>query len=283
MKPRDELPYLEWTEPDSGEVKRLYADVILSESANLPAVVSQHAVETGAKITDHYRKDNESVRVSYFFSGAPLRGDLDQDNPGERGPVALTYEANAASPRPGTTGLKYEAGPGPGLALLNPFNALSAGVDALAAAVGIGGLPKNVTPSELERGAPLPKRVEALTFAAAPNTLQRAIETVRRLQTQGILVTAKTTLGRFEDCGIIDANPKRNPEDGTSGTIDFELQQLRFATSDIALALPVPVEPRAIPKKTASATGGNGLGAGGAQESAARKGLREFGGIQINP
>ncbi len=271
MKPKSELPYLEWQDPKTGAVERLYADVITDESANLGAVVSQHAVETGSKITDHYRKEPEVVQVTYYFSGAPLRGDLDDAFPGAVNAVALKYEANKARTRPNPTPLNYKPGPGPGLALLNPFNAISAGVTAIAQSIGIGALPKKVNPSELQTAPTPPTTVNALTFTGDPSKrFEKAIETVRRLQAEGILVTVKTTFGRFPDCGIIQAEPKRTPDHGTSGEIAFSFEQLRFVQSDIALALPLPVEPRAIPKKGASAAGTNAKDGKGAEASAAK-------------
>ncbi len=276
MKAKNDLPYLEWTEPDTGAVKRLYADAITAESANLGAVVTQHAIEKGSKITDHYRKDPEAVSCTYFFSGAPLRGDLDEDSPGTVASVELRYEASRARTRPGTTPLKYEPGPGPGLALLNPFNAIGAGASALGAALGIGGLPSDVTPSELSGGGALPRNVEALTFASPPKRLDKAIETVRRLQSLGILVTVKTTFGPFPDCGILSAAISRTVDHGTSGEIVFSFEQLRFAQSDVALALPLPLEPRALPKKGASAAGGKPADPAKPESSVALKLARGF-------
>ncbi len=260
MKALNDLPYLEWTEPDTGAVKRLYADVITDESANLGAVVTQHAIEKGSKITDHYRKEPEAVQATYYFSGAPLRGDLDEDTPGAITTVALRYETSRARNRPAVTPLKYEPGPGPGLALLNPFAAASAGLGALGAALGIGALPKTVSPSPLNVSQ-TPASVQALTFATPPKRLEKAIETVRRLQSLGILVTVKTTFGPFEACGILDAAIKKTPDHGTSGEIAFSFEQLRFAQSDVANATPLPLEPRALPKKGAGAAGAKDAGA----------------------
>jgi len=81
--PLSALPFVEWTEPDSGEAVRLYADLVKAESPDLPAIVTKHPVERGAPITDHFRKDLETLSVTFFFAGSPLRGDLDPDNPGD--------------------------------------------------------------------------------------------------------------------------------------------------------------------------------------------------------
>lgn len=276
-RPKADLPYLEWTEPSSGAVVRLYADAITGESANLGAAVSQHAVESGSKVTDHYRKEPETVHVVYLFSGAPVRGDLDDENPGNTAPVALSYARSRATRRPGVTPLKYPPARAPGLAILNPFNAASAGINALASALGIGGLPKQVTPSEIGGEVRLPTSVQGLVFATDPaKRLDRAIETVRRLQSEGILVTVKTTFGRFPDCGISQAAVNKTPEMGTSGEITFELEQLRFVSSDVALALPIPVEPRALPKKTASAAGGATVDPKSQEASVAKKTANDY-------
>lgn len=280
MKPKSDLPYLEWTEPDTGAVVRLYADVITEESANLAAVVTQHAVEKGSKITDHYRKEPESIRVTYHFSGAPIRGDLDDDNPGTIGPTTLTYQRaplDRTSRRPDVTPLKYPPGAGPGLALLNPFNAAAAGLSALGGVLGLGGLPQQVTPSALQESGKLPTSVQALTFGTNPaKRLDRAIKTIRRLQTLGILVTVKTTFGPFSDCGILVAEVKRSPDMGTSGEISFEFQQLRFVSSDIALALPIPLEPRALPAKGAGAAGAAPVDPKAGEASAAKKAATDW-------
>lgn len=272
MRPKADLPYLEWTEPATGATVRLYADVITAESANLGAVVTQHAVETGSKVTDHYRKEPETVGATYLFSGAPLRGDLDDDNPGTVGPVALTYVRSRAVKRPNTTELKYPPGRTPGLEILNPFNAAQVGIAALGGALGIGGLPKTVKPSDVAGDPKLPTSVQGLVFQSDPaKRFDRAIETVRRLQTEGILVTVRTTFGRFEDCGIIAAAVNKTPEMGTSGEIAFQFEQLRFVQSDVALALPIPAEPRAIPKKTASSAGSGDTVDGKSQEASVAK------------
>ncbi len=241
MIPLTDLPYIEWTDPDTGAVNRIYADAVTDESPNLPAQVSSHAVEKGSKITDHYRKDSETVSITYAFSNAPIRGDLDPDNPGTVQQVPLKYQPNKAQGAP----------------LYTPGGLVSAGAGALAGALGLG-------------PAPLPKSFTPLTFASPVDRLTKLTDTVRDLQTRGILVTVKTTVGRFPDCGIISFAPKR--ETGGKASATFELQQLRFAVSDVALALPIPAEPRAIPKKTNSAAGS--AAAKGEEESAARKAYR---------
>lgn len=241
MRALDDLPYIEWADPKSGAVSRIYADAIKHESANLAAVVSKHPVETGANVSDHYRKDNETASIEYFFSGSPIREDLDPDNPGARE----------------VKDLKYPPAPTAGAPIYTPGGLTQAVTGGVASLLGLG-------------PAPLPKTLTVLAFDEQPRRLEKAVETVRALQANGILVTLKTSFGRFEDCGIVGAAVERAPEDGDGGRIRFELEQLRFVTSDLALALPLPEEPRALPKKSSNSSGTDQVTDGG-KSSALKK------------
>lgn len=233
MTPISDLPYLEWTDPDTGAVTRIYADVVKDESPNLPAVVTQHAVETGANITDHYRKDLETVSITYFFSGSPIRGDLDPDAPGEIQPKTLTYRPSLASGAP----------------LFTPGGLVQGATGAIGGLLGLG------PPA-------LPKTLDVLAFDTPPKPIPKWLERIRMFQSKGILVTAKTSMGPFENCAITSAKFTRSHETGDGGELALELQQIRSVTSDIALALPIPEEPRGLPKSTASANGAGEAGGG---------------------
>lgn len=220
--PLSALPYIEWTDPDSGAVVRVYADAITSESANMAAVVTKHAVERGAPITDHYRKDNEAVSIELYFAGSPVRGDLDPSNQGRNVERTLKYEKNHASGAP----------------IFTPGGLTSAVLGAFS------GQPSN------------PKTLNVLTFENPPAARHETfVQQVRDLQARSILVTVKTSFGPFEDLGITLCTPSRHPEDGEGGRVTLTLEQMRFAASDVVTALPLPAEPRAIPKKNGNAAG----------------------------
>ncbi len=249
--PLSQLPYVEWTDPDSGAVTRVYADAITSESANMAAVVTKHAVERGAPITDHYRKDNESVAIELYFAGSPVRGDLDPSNQGRRVERPLKYEKNNASGAPIFT-------PGG----LN--NAIGGAISSGLSAIGLG------APGQ-------PKTLNVLTFEAPPAARhEKFVDLVRDLQTRSILVTVKTSFGPFEDLGVTLASPSKHPEDGEGGRVTLTLEQMRFASSDVVTALPLPEEPRAIPKKSGNAAGAE---AAQADEASALKRLTDKSGF----
>ncbi len=243
MTARSKLPYIEWTDPDSGEVTRVYADAITSESANMAAVVTKHAIERGAPVTDHYRKDNESVSIELYFAGSPVRGDLDPSNLGRVAPRKLKYAPSNAS----------------GASLFTPGGLTGAVLGALS-------------------GAPdRPKTLDVLTFEHAPVLRhERFVQQVRDLQARSILVTVKTSFGPFEELGITLCSPSRQPDDGEGGRVTLTLEQMPFASSDIVTALPLPAEPRAIPKKSGNAAGAE---AADADQSSVLKSLTDKGGF----
>lgn len=243
MIPLSQLPYVEWTEPATSEVKRLYADVMQAESAQLPAIVTDHAVEVGSKITDHYRKDPESVSIKMYFTRNPIRGDLDDDAPGKIKHFPFNFP-------------KYP----PGAPLYTP-GGLTQGIEGAI--------------SNLFGGDKQPSGYDALAFDTPPTRFERSIELIRRFQTDGILCTFGTTFGRFESMAVLLATPSRE-EDGTAaGVLELEAKQVRFVTSDIALATPLPEEPRGQAKGGNSANGADELD--GEQASVAKQGLNNAG------
>jgi len=240
--PLSKLPYLEWTEPDTGEVVRFYADATKDEEPDLPAVATSHPVETGAPITDHYRKDPENFKVALFLSGSPLRGDLDPDNPGDLSTFPLKIP-----PYP------------PGASLFTPGGATQAVGGLISAGLGALGLGP----------PPPPTSFDALSFDDPPKNRAAAfLETVRRLQTNGVLVAVGSTLGRVENMAIMSCAAHRSADTGDGTDFELSLQELRFVTSDVTLGLPLPVEPRGQPKKT-GANSGDGEALDGQQSTVA--------------
>lgn len=244
MIPLSQLPYIEWTEPASGEVKRLYADVMQSEQAHLPAIVTDHPVETGSVITDHYRKEPESVSIKMYFTRNPIRGDLDPDSPGVVKHVHLDFPSYP-----------------PGAPLYTPGGATKA----------IGGLLTSLLGGRDKQ----PEGFDALTFANPPTRFEKSIDLVRRFQTEGILCTFGTTFALFQNMAILMATPHREDDGSAAGVVDFEAKQVRFVTSDTALAVPLTVEPRAQKKGSNSANGADGID--GEEASVAKAGLNKAG------
>jgi hypothetical protein len=222
MRPVDDLPYVEW-EPDSGGTTRLYADAWRRESISAPAMVTEHAVESGSIVSDHFLLLPVTAKITLFFSGSPVRGDLDPAVRGEPRQVALNIPA-------------YPEGP--------PIYSPRGLVSGIKGALGIGG------------AAPLPKSFTALAWDVNPSRLRPAFEQIMKLREDRKLVVVNASVARIPDCAMKEIRIARSEDDGDSGEIEIDLIQFRFVKSDVAIALPLPLEPRGQKKTGANSAAG---------------------------
>ena len=217
----DDLPCIEWT--IGARVVRIYADAWISSQVSATATVTSHAVETGARITDHYLPDQLTAKASLFISGSPIRGDLDPDFVGDFKSFPFTrpkYPNNTPLLSPGGV-----------------LNAVEGAVSTGLAAIGLGGKD------------PLPDHITVLAFNQDPRgRLRKVFEQLLEWRQNGTLVAVGFSQVRVENLAISSITLARSADDGDSGTIDLEFQQLNFVSTQSAAALPIPVEPRAKPK-----------------------------------
>lgn len=217
MIPVEDLPYIEWTE-DSGATSRVYADVVTAESVSFPATVTLQAVETGSKISDHYLPDPIPVKATLYFSGSPIRGDLDPDNVG-----ALRNHGISLPDYP------------PGASIFTPGGLTNAARNLFGA-------------SE----AASVRSYQALSFDKDPGRLSAVLQKLRELRDAHVLITIGTTVGVYDNMAMRDIGCERSPEDGDSGAITLDLIQISTVSSDVAVAVPLPLEPRAQAPKPAN-------------------------------
>lgn len=230
----DDIPYIEWT--IGASVQRIYADAWTSEQISATATITVHAVETGSKVSDHYLPDQLTAKASLFISGSPIRGDLDPDFVGQNTTVPFIrpqYPNNTPLLSPG------------GL-----LNAAGSVVSSAASALGLGSKD------------PLPDHLTVFAFNQDPRgRLKKVLEQLLDLRQSATLVTVNfSKAGRVENLGISSISLQRTADDGDSGTIELEFQQMNFVSTQSAAAIPVPKEPRAKPKMdsvTFSATDAN--------------------------
>ncbi len=224
MRPVDELPYIEY-EPESGGTVRLYADAWKSEGLKFPALVTEHAVETGSTISDHYLPQPITGRVQLFFSESPIRGDLDPEFQGRIKQQDLnTPEYPVLTP------------------LFTPRGLTSGAINAVSGLLGLG-------------GPGLPKSFSAMAFDTPPNRLRKTLQTLVELREKRTLVTVGFSILRVENLAIVEANIERNAESGDGGEIVLDVAQIQFTQTDVAVAVPLPLEPRGQTKKSANAGG----------------------------
>ncbi len=227
MRPRDELPYLEWT-TKAGAVKRVYADVVEDEGFAAPSLITKLAVESGSNPSDHIQPEPVTYTCVMFFSEVPVRGDLDEEYPGKVQTTDL-----AIPPYPNLT---------PVLSPRGITNAVGAGINAVGEALGFG-------------GAQGPTRVSALRFDEPPGRLRKFVEQLLEARSDKLLFAVGASFARLESMGLENAELHRTSADGDSGSVSLSFTQLSFVSTESAEALPLPIEPRGQSKKnTTSAT-----------------------------
>ncbi len=226
MRPLDELPYVEYQDDATGTA-RIYADVWETEDIDAPNLVTEHAVETPAIVSDHQRPEPIVATIRMFFSEEPIRGDLDVNFKGDVRSFELTIpEYPNNTPLLSPAGLSKQIG---------------AGVGAIGAALGLG-------------GDAAPARATALRFNAPPGRLRTAYAKFIKLRDEGKLVAVGFSVARLENLAITDVHIARSKESGSGGAIDLAFKQISFATTKTAAAVALPLEPRGQPKSSSTIT-----------------------------
>lgn len=212
MMPLERLCYLEFVD-DSGQTRQLRPNLLVDEEINLSAEVTDYPVETGANISDHNRAQPDEVTVELLFTDAITRVDI-------------------LSPRPEVIHQEVQVPDQPFslTTLTSTANLLAAGIGALT-----------------------PKQRFTLGAFAPPDKPRviEAYEVIQELRAKGKLVTVKTTVDVFEDMAIMTAQVKRNSGTGNGGNITLTLKRIRFVSSDVTLAIPLPKDKRSEKKKAA--------------------------------
>jgi hypothetical protein len=221
QRSRDELPYIEYP-AKSGALVRIYADAWESEDLTASSIVTEHALEDGSIASDHIRPEQVVANVRLFFSETPVRGDLDDKTKGSVQSIPFpVYVYPDLTP------------------LLSPkgvTDAVSAGVSAVATAIGL--------------GAPAgPTHYQALKFKSAPGRLRSVFAQLMQLRADSALFTLGLSIARLKNCAGLEIKIARTWSDGQDGAIDLAFRQISFVTTKSAKAVPLPLEPRGQPKK----------------------------------
>lgn len=211
-RPVDQLPYVEWA-PANGGTQRLYADAWESENIELPSLVTEHAVSSGAHVSDHYIPLPLRGNVTLRFAGEPIRGDLDTEF------VSRVRSVDLAIP-------SYP-----------PKLRLNA-----SALLGLG-------------GGGLPKTYSGRVFDEQPTRLKSAFALLEEIRRERILVTIGFSIYRAENLALLSIVMPRASGDGSGGSIQLTCTQLDYVETDVATAVPLPLDPRGQQKKKAHAAG----------------------------
>jgi hypothetical protein len=215
----EDLPCLEWKD-SSGQTRRLYPNVMTSETVALEADVTEHPVEEGVDVTDHVSPKPVSLTLELFFTDTVTRPDV------AGFPAVLEKKLELPDP--------------PSLGLLATVTSTSNLLGALGDLIAGNGK-KNYVASYYE--------------APSISRLHEAQAILERLWQEATLVTAFTSIGVYEEqlitlvTTVVDSTTGKN-----GGKISLNLKHIRFVQSDVTLALPIgPV--RAQQKKDAGKGG----------------------------
>lgn len=218
MERFEDLPCIEWKD-DSGQARRLYPNVMTSETVSLEADVTEHPVEEGIDVADHVSPKPVALTLELFFSDAVTRPDVMGT------PDILSKEIILPDP------------PKPGLlaTVTSTSNLIGALTDL------ISGGEKKYIASYYEEPS-ISRLFEA----------QGILETLWQKAT---LITAFTSIGVYEELVITNVSTVVDNTTGkTGGRISLNVKHIRFVQSDVTLALPIgPV--RAQQKKDAGKGG----------------------------
>lgn len=197
---------LVWETP-SGQLEAIAFDATLREVHNAGATVTAHTVESGASVADHVRPSAIKASFDCFVS----------DSPSEV-PVTQMY---------GATGRVR------------------------AASLDGGKMPELETPAQKGRAARYVDRsvkatANVLQFDAEFSRVGRVYEQIDRLRRDATIVTATTLLDTLDNMVITNVSAPQTAKDGNGIVFGLELEQIRFAESQI-VDVPEPDEPRGRP------------------------------------
>lgn len=202
-----------WETP-SGELESIEFDATLRETHSSAATITQHAVESGAAISDHVRPTNVHASFECFVSDSPTQMPLSQMY-GVRGSIqAVNLEAGNARELVRGAHRSQEA--------------------------------------EYEDRA-IRATANVLKFDGEFSRVGRVYEQLERLRKDATILTASTLLDTLENVVITNLSAPQTAADGDGITFTIELEQIRLAETQF-VEVPDPVEPRARPPVDDGAT-----------------------------
>ena len=187
------MAHLKYERPDGSEAL-IFLDATLTEAHRASATVTEHAVETGAKITDHVRPDNDRVSLRFVVSNTPLR-----------------------SPDPSVE----RAQPSPVELLVSSPPRREPGAD--------GGLAGPVLPSE-----PREIRAMVVQWPERFDRIRQVHGELLAIRTEGVLLSIITSLRTYENMAVQALNVSRSSQSGSALEFTLDAMQVRVVSSATA-------------------------------------------------
>lgn len=248
--------FLYWTDPASGLTEAVQFDVSDGESPEDVATPTDHAVERGANITDHVRKEPAFVTVEGTVSAMP-NPLIDTDVSAQ----SVEFSVSAL-PDPGTKTVKIDV-PSPGIQP-SPSGLLQAGVAALTRLITGAGAPKVTIRGDLKRSTET-RNVSLIQQTAPRDRIREVWELLLKAQTQVLPVNVIIAQREYSDLVITRIAKPRTLEDGKAAHFQVDLREIPVADSR-TVAAPEPTEARGATGKSKGSQNGKNDPNGAAKE-----------------
>lgn len=182
---------------------KIVADAVLEEVHSSTATITDHPVETGSAVTDHVRKNPDSLRLTLLITNSPI---VDAPAPGGGSLIKQTIEYRVKRHLEASVGGLSVAAPGP-LNLVGNF------------------LP-DVT-----------KSISAIGPRAALARDRAVYDELQRMMRESSVVTVVTSIRTYDNMAIAEVSLPRAAIGGAEITVN--LRQLRFVSARI-VDVPIP-------------------------------------------
>jgi len=202
--------YFVWTDA-AGQTKRLYFDATMSEGHEFTAEITEHAVEKGANVTDHVRKNLDRLTLEVMVSNTPIEPTDPQNLRGGR-TTSLPLYVPEAQPN-----------------LFSLGNISNAIIKTVGRAVGL--------------IRPPPSSAVMWHYPGQFDAISEALETLTQLQDEATLIEVITPKKDYENMVLVDIQMVRDKSTGTAQRFQLVLRKLNIVEVQIVSA-PVPTENR---------------------------------------
>jgi hypothetical protein len=198
--------------PQTPGASPIYFDVVEQETVERDAEITQHPVEQGANIADHYRVKLNSVKLDVFVSQEPLDPSLHAGGFG-----AFNVQTLALPSYPDVPLLSNVA-----TILANPVGSVIRGL----------------------RTPPTSVNVNALQWSTPFDSLTDLLNMLESLRTNSTLFDVVTKSWYYASFLLGAVTTKRDAKTGTGTQITLECKQVRLVTTQKVAAPALPLKPK---------------------------------------
>ncbi len=227
-----------WTDK-RGASRSIAFSVVITETFEGKATITEHPVEKGANISDHVRDELDLLTLEVFVSNTPI-GSYEDPTESLNTQKIQVHRDGRVTP----TLLEVPVYEAPIVGKLGPIPIVNPGAALSRATGAIGGL---LGPKEN-------RTAELITFPTERDYVRAVLDTLRSIKRDASLCEVFSSKWEYEDMILTSISMPRDAESGTGASFTIEFRQIR--TVEVAIvAAPLPTELRAKPKVSKGAQG----------------------------